>query len=326
MANDPVRNPPANILDATAVATTPAPALFSIGRVSQRTGIAVETIRIWHRRNFVSPSARTIGGHRQYTDADVELLAALKVLVDAGGRIGTLSQQDRAELLRRANAARAARADAGGEAGADFGDLRAELMRAIELCDSDAIERLIDRPLLHRRARDVIFGLFLPVLREVGERWHAGTMRIASEHIAEKLISGRLHTLLAHQQPKSGPVALCACLPAERHDVGLLASAVLLKDAGFKVVYLGADLPVAELNDLVLLHRPALLLLSATMPPTNATLDELAAAIKRPAFARTAIVLGGLPAMQVAGTVRCETVLELEAYLTRSGLKPDMAH
>ena len=39
---------------------------------------------------------------------------------------------------------------------------------------------------------------------------------------------------------------MLACAPGERHDLGLLMLAILLRADGWQVAYLGADTPVAD--------------------------------------------------------------------------------
>lgn len=40
--------------------------LLSIGEVAARLGVAVGTLRRWHRQGLLLPSCQTLGGHRRY--------------------------------------------------------------------------------------------------------------------------------------------------------------------------------------------------------------------------------------------------------------------
>jgi len=46
-----------------------------IGDVAQRTGLSLRTIRYYEEVGLVTPSARSNGGFRLYTDADIERLS-----------------------------------------------------------------------------------------------------------------------------------------------------------------------------------------------------------------------------------------------------------
>src|SRR5918994_1291794 len=61
-----------------------------------------------------------------------------------------------------------------------------------------------------------------------------------------------------------GPRAIMAGPPAELHDLPLLIFGVVLNRSGWRIDYLGASTPVAELVDFALRTRPALVVLAAT--------------------------------------------------------------
>jgi DNA-binding transcriptional MerR regulator len=49
-----------------------------IGEVAERTGLSLRTIRHYEEVGLVAPSARSKGGFRLYTDADVERLMVIR--------------------------------------------------------------------------------------------------------------------------------------------------------------------------------------------------------------------------------------------------------
>ncbi|HXV92499.1 MAG TPA: MerR family transcriptional regulator [Pseudonocardia sp.] len=53
---------------------------MQIGEVANRVGLSLRTIRHWDEVGLVVPSARSAGGFRLYTEADVERLALAKTL------------------------------------------------------------------------------------------------------------------------------------------------------------------------------------------------------------------------------------------------------
>jgi MerR family transcriptional regulator, light-induced transcriptional regulator len=303
--------------------------VYNIGMASRMSGVPVETIRIWERRYCLPQPARSAGGHRVYSDPDVELLSALRVLVDTGARIGTLAGRPRDELLRASRLSQLrppTEPEPVAEEPTDFRALIDGLIEVSRTCDTERAEELLDRPLLHRHAREVVLGLYLPLLFEVGELWHAGQLGMASEHFMEKLITGRIHSVLVNQPSRDGPGALCACLPGDRHEVGLLASAVLLKDAGFRVTYLGADMPVTDLLQAVEQRRPRLLVIASTIAVHKSDVAQLAAALQDRTMASTNVVVGGLGGEALAAALgpqamylsRLEQLDELARSLCRA--------
>ena len=61
-------------------------------------------------------------------------------------------------------------------------------------------------------------------------------------------------------------MALLACPPGERHELGLLSFGLALRERGWRIIYLGADTPVAEVGSAVDLLSPAIVVLAAVVP------------------------------------------------------------
>ena len=70
----------------------------SIGVVSRRVGIPVETIRIWERRYGVVEPRRSASGDRLYSESMMRRLSLLKALVDRGCSIGSIATLEDAQL------------------------------------------------------------------------------------------------------------------------------------------------------------------------------------------------------------------------------------
>lgn len=54
------------------------PGHMQIGEVAERTGLSLRTIRYYEEVELVAPSARSQGGFRLYTDADIDRLLLVK--------------------------------------------------------------------------------------------------------------------------------------------------------------------------------------------------------------------------------------------------------
>jgi hypothetical protein len=117
----------------------------------------------------------------------------------------------------------------------------------------------------------------IPYLRDLGERWAAGSASVAQEHFAASLIRGRLLGLARDWGTGLGPSVLLACLPDEDHDLGLVTFGVLVARRGWRVTFLGADTPFDALADTVRTLDPALVVLHTLNPDR---LDRHAADIR----------------------------------------------
>ena len=92
----------------------------------------------------------------------------------------------------------------------------------------------------------VYLDIVAPALRRIGAKWAAGELDIASEHratgIAFRLI-GRLGPRFARPGRSKGSI-LIGTPPGERHSMPVAMLADLLRNEGYEVFDLGADLPV----------------------------------------------------------------------------------
>jgi DNA-binding transcriptional MerR regulator len=67
---------------------------MQIGEVAERTGLSLNTLRHYHQAGLVVPSARTQGGFRLYTEADVDRLMSIRRMKPLG-----FSLEEMGELL-----------------------------------------------------------------------------------------------------------------------------------------------------------------------------------------------------------------------------------
>jgi methanogenic corrinoid protein MtbC1 len=94
-------------------------------------------------------------------------------------------------------------------------------------------------------------------LKAVGDGWKRGEIEISEEHFASNLIRGRLLALARFWGRGTGPLALLACAPGEMHDITLLAFALVLRSHSWRILFLGADTPIATLANAAETTRPA---------------------------------------------------------------------
>ena len=206
------------------------PASLNISALTQRTGVPPDTIRKWEQRYGVLHPERTPGGQRRYNERDVARVQWLKERLDEGYRIG-----EAAALL--GDSETVARTTE---------ELRDGIVAATAASDAVALRSLVDQSLaltsLHRSFVEVLG----PALAAIGERWACGEVNVAQEHLASSTVRAALLTLLSDRRADIRGVAVLACAPGERHEIGLLMLAVLLRSDGWQVAYLGADTPYAD--------------------------------------------------------------------------------
>jgi MerR family transcriptional regulator, light-induced transcriptional regulator len=207
---------------------------YEIHEVSRLTGLAPARLRAWERRYEVVRPRRLPNGYRVYTGEQVALLRAYARLVEGGERIGDLAAQPHDVVLSRI------------EAQADENSPLAALFGAIRDYDRDRLEALVAQQLSLRGLAAFVAGVVVPLARAVGDAWAVGQLPVAAEHLASEVV---VHALKAGLRSgrAGGPLFLAGCLPAERHEWGILATLAVLQGRGWRVQYLGADLPPQEM-------------------------------------------------------------------------------
>lgn len=257
---------------------------YRIKSVAALTGINSATLRAWERRyRLVSPH-RTQGGYRVYSDEDVSTIARVKALVDRGLKVG-----EAIAIVRRGDPVRSVP-----EVADSTDEIQAEMLEALVAFDRAAADRLYDR-LAGLSFPERIEEVLMPMLREIGERWARGEVEVTHEHFAAAFVREKLAWMLGFlsTDPEQRPEAVCAGIPGEEHELGLLAVAVHLAAAGWHVTYLGASVPFADLRRVLEARRPALLCSSVILPVSEAECHRVAQALREIAPAETQVLVGG---------------------------------
>jgi MerR family transcriptional regulator, light-induced transcriptional regulator len=221
-----------------------------IGVVSERTGLSQEVLRVWERRYGAVKPTRGEGGQRLYTDDDVERLHLLRRATQGGRNIGGVATLPVAELTRLVRgdeeAGRRLAGNGTSAAPAPF-DLEAAVER-IRVLDADGLEALLRRMAAVLGAPHFLEHVAAPLMRRVGEEWHGGRLSPAHEHLATAVVQRVLLGVLASLGEEEGaPVFVAAAPSGERHEIGALLAAAAAATEGWRVIYLGADLPAEDI-------------------------------------------------------------------------------
>jgi len=228
--------------------TTEDQGALRIGEFARRTGVSPELLRAWERRYGLLQPIRSEGGFRLYAAEDGERVARM--------------QQGLEEGLSAAESARRALASARPVEGL-LDDARARFLSAVPTYDETTVHAVLDEALTAFSLETVLRELILPALREVGEKWECGELEIAHEHFVTNLVRERLLALSRHWGRGAGPLAILACAPGERHDIGLIAFGLALRSHGWRILFLGANTPVATLAQAAVAMKPRLVVVSS---------------------------------------------------------------
>jgi DNA-binding transcriptional MerR regulator/methylmalonyl-CoA mutase cobalamin-binding subunit len=267
---------------------------YRIGAVARQTDLSKHLIRVWERRYGAVQPHRAESGVRLYSDADVQRLQLLKRATERGHAIGSIASLDAKQLQGMAGDPAPAPSDLTPE-DAGGGELTEAFIKAIAALDLGGAEQVIARADVSLGSRATALEVLIPILREVGRQWEAGRLSVAQEHAAaaavRNYLGSALRSLGRHERD---PVAVSTTPSGELHEFGALVAAVYAASHGFRVAYLGPNLPTEELVRTVRTLRARLVMVSAVARSRGleAALRELRTELP----ARVQIVVGGAAA------------------------------
>lgn len=237
---------------------------YRINVAAEMSGVSEGLIRAWERRYGVLKPKRTPSGYRAYTESDITVLKRLKQLTEEGVSIAEAVKllpsikRDVKEQLDKAERATPRAPKAG-----QTDKWRHEILVAAERLDQLTLEQVLDEAMASMPPVAFWEEVLAPLQREVGERWHAGTLTVAEEHLVTQAARQRVIALL-HQAPRrSKRHVVAACFPNDDHELGLMGAALKFRHAGWRVTFLGARTPAEHLARVVRVVQPQVVALSA---------------------------------------------------------------
>jgi MerR family transcriptional regulator, light-induced transcriptional regulator len=257
--------------------------LFPISTVSELTGVNAITLRAWERRYGLINPTRTEAGHRLYSRSDIEHIKAILQLLDTGitiSRVTDAMQQTR-------YGAQATTQDDG-----PWQRYTTNLLKAIAEFDEATLETLYNEAMSLYPVDLVTRQLLLPLLKILGERWMNETAGVAEEHFFSIFMRNKLGSRFHHRNlHNTGPRIVAACLPGEQHVFGLLLFALSAHARGYRIILLGADMPLAQLPEVVRRTQSKAIVLSGSIEAVNPDIDEDLSALE--SLCKVPICIGG---------------------------------
>lgn len=260
---------------------------FPIRILSEKTGVPTATIRAWERRYNILPAQRTESGHRHYTDDDVVYVSHLVACMEQGMTISKAIREVESQLQQ----GQALSAQVRNSQSSQWQYYVDEMLLAVAQFDAARIDKAYHQAMALFAVDVVTEQVLCPTLVALGERWQTRPAGIAEEHFFTTYLRNKIGARLHHQNAKDGPVVVLSCLPQEKHELGSLLFALYLQNSGYKVIPLGADLPLSQLPAVVQQVKANAIVLSTTATALSAEVTaQLSTLI---ADASVPVMLGG---------------------------------
>ena len=272
---------------------------YPIKVVSQMTGLSIHVIRAWEKRYSVVEPDRTDTNRRLYSEEDIEKLKLLNDALHLGHHIGGVANLSLGEL--RSLLSKETKSTI--EKKNDFApvssekiveEVLSESLEAIKNYDAKKLESILLQASSKLTQPILIESLIIPLVYKVGELWHSGEIRVANEHLASSAIRGFLYNLLeSYSLSNSAPVLVSGTPRGQEHELGALIAGVVAASSGWKVVYLGANLPAEEISAVVSHLNARVVALSIVYPNDDLHLKHELKKFKHLLPDGVSIVVGG---------------------------------
>lgn len=170
---------------------------------------------------------------------------------------------------------------------------------AVEDGDHDEVIELIQEALEDEESpQDILNKGLLEGMNKVGEQFKEGTVFVPEVLMSAKAVDIGMEILKpllnAGDIRNAGKIVFCT-VEGDLHDIGKKLCVMLLQGAGYEVVDLGTDVPVAKMIEAVKENKPHILAMSAMLTTTMLAMDEAASALKKEGLDQVSVMIGGAP-------------------------------
>jgi len=285
---------------------------FTIKELESLSGIKAHTIRIWEQRyKFLQPS-RTSTNIRRYNNEELKTLLTVALLNKYGYKISRIDEMQPGQ--RTEAVLQLQQPDAYDE------HVINELIGCMIDLKSSEFEKLLTDCIAQYGIEKTITGIIFLFLERVGILWQTNRLRPVQEHIVSAIIRQKIiHAIDGLPLATSSSPLFILFLPEdEHHELGLLYVYYLLRKRGLPTIYLGANVPLKDVEYIVQIKSPQYLYLHLTSLPRQLKFTRFMEQLQG---SQTKIIISGYVAQLVKRQVPEKVLLlqsltSVQAYIT----------
>lgn len=226
---------------------------FTIRDVENLTGIKAHTIRIWEQRySFLKPG-RSNTNIRYYSGEELKIILNIALLNKFGYKISHIDKMSEPEVQDKIRKLTISEAD--------LEKTISELIAAVIDLDMEHFQQVLTQFITRSGIQKTINQVVFPFLERIGILWVTNNINPAQEHLVTNIIRQKLIVAIenidiAVREQKLGLLFLPE---GEYHELGLLYMYYLVKSRGYNILYLGANVPVKDLEYITERKKPQFL-------------------------------------------------------------------
>ena len=241
---------------------------FTIKDLENLSGIRAHTLRIWEQRyNFIKPE-RTCTNIRYYSNDDLKKILNIALLNKYGYKISHIDKMSDGQINEKILSLN--------QMEAQQERIVNDLIRNMIDLDMNTFEETLDRFIMLKGIERAITNIIFPYLERIGILWMTNHINPAQEHLVSNLIRQKLIVGIESVSPalKQDKTVLLFLPEGEYHELGLLFMYFLLKKRGVNVIYLGANIPINDVDYVARLKKPDYLYCHLTTVGQNFNFDR----------------------------------------------------
>ncbi len=250
-------------------------AVYSIKDLEKLSGIKAHTIRIWEQRYNILEPQRTQTNIRYYQDDDLRYLLNIALLKKNGIKISKIAEMTKREIEEKV----ASLSDITSEFGTR---LDALTLSMIEM-DESKFDRIVNTNIQQHGFEQTMLEVIYPFLDKLSVLWLTGSISPVQENFMSHLIRQKLIVAIDNEplEVNAGAKTFIIYLPeGENQELSLLFMHYILKKRGHRVIYLGQDINLGDLQDACKIRQPDYLFTmiteTFTQEPVQDYIDRLA--------------------------------------------------
>jgi DNA-binding transcriptional MerR regulator len=226
---------------------------YSMAQIVSLTGITSHTLRKWESRyDFLVPE-RTDTNIRFYSDSQLKKLLNISILRNQGVRLSAIGKMSDDDIHRMVSEALI-------DSNQDE-EVKALILSMINL-DEQEFDNIIKSQIIKNGILSTFTDVIYPFLHKVGVLWGINKIMPAQEHFVSNLIRQKICSAidLLPIAPENAPKIILFLAEGESHEIGLLLSDFIAKKLGWRVFYLGQNVPHDNVKTMAELVKPNYLL------------------------------------------------------------------
>ena len=260
---------------------------FTIKDLENLSGIKAHTIRIWEQRyNFLKP-CRSNTNIRYYSNDELKKLLNIALLNKYGYKISHIDKMIEAEISEKILSLT--------QTEAQLERIINDLIQCMVDLNIEKLERILDDQIRTRGIERTITQIIFPYMERIGILWLTNHINPAQEHLVSNIIRQKLIVGIEGiaTSLKINKTVLLFLPEGEHHELGMLFMYYLLKSRGVTTIYLGANIPLKDVEYVANLKKPDYLYSHLTAVGQSFNFDKFISNITKK-FNGTPIIISGL--------------------------------